>query len=128
MWYTIEDIMPKKQQYSLDELTNFVISFRDKRDWKQFHNPKDCAIALSLEATEVLEQFRWKNKTETKEYLTKNKSSIADELADVLFWVLLMSHDLHIDLGKAFYQKRAADTIKYPVEKVKGKHKKYNEY
>lgn len=120
--------MAKKTSYTLEELTDFIVDFRDKRDWKQFHNPKDCAIALSLEASEVLEQFRWKNKTEVKHYMKEHKDNIADELADVLYWVLLMSHDLHIDLGKAFYKKRAADNLKYPVEKVKGKHKKYNEY
>ncbi len=120
--------MPRKRVYSLEELTNFIVAFRDKRDWKQFHNPKDCAIALNLEASEVLEHFLWKNKIEIKKYIKENKNNIADELADVLFWVLLMSYDLNIDLGKAFYQKRAADDAKYPVEKVKGKHKKYNEY
>ncbi|HSX08844.1 MAG TPA: nucleotide pyrophosphohydrolase [Candidatus Saccharimonadales bacterium] len=120
--------MSKKRTYSLEELTDFVIAFRDRRDWKQFHNPKDCAIALNLEASEVLEPFRWKNKSEVRQYVQEHKEEIANELSDVLYWVLLMSHDLHIDLGEAFYKKRQEDDLKYPVEKVKGKHKKYNEY
>ncbi len=118
----------KKKQYTLQELTDFVIAFRNERDWKQFHNPKDTAIALSLEASEVLEHFRWKNDEEIKKHVKEKKSEIADELTDVLYWVLLVSHDLEIDLGQAFYKKRAEDAKKYPVEKVKGKHKKYNEY
>lgn len=120
--------MAKKKTYTIQELTEFVVNFRDERDWKQFHNPKDSAIALNLEAVEVLEHFRWRNKTEVKQYLKEKKGEIADELSDVLFWVLLMSHDLKIDLGEAFYKKRAEDAKKYPVEKVKGQHKKYNEY
>jgi dCTP diphosphatase len=119
--------MPKKS-HTIEELTEFVIKFRDQRDWKQFHNPKDCAIALNLEASEVLEHFCWKNKTEIKKYVKERKNEIADELSDILYWVLLMSHDLNIDLGEAFYKKREADNLKYPIEKVKGKHKKYNEY
>lgn len=120
--------MKKKRTHTIQELTDFVVHFRDERDWKQFHNPKDSAVALSLEAMEVVEHFRWKNKTEVKEYLKKRKNDVADELSDVLFWVLLMSHDLNIDLGEAFYKKRAGDAEKYPIEKVKGKNKKYNEY
>jgi NTP pyrophosphatase (non-canonical NTP hydrolase) len=120
--------MAKQSIYSLEELIKFIVAFRDDRDWKQFHNPKDCAIALNLESAEVLEHFQWKNKTEIKDYIKKNKDKIGDELADVLYWVLLMSYDLKIDLGKAFYRKRAIDAKKYPIEKVKGKHKKYNEY
>lgn len=106
----------------------YTIAFRDARDWKKFHNPKDAAVALNLEASEVLEHFLWKNKAEMKTHTKKHKEDIADELADVLYWVLLMSHDLKIDLGNAYYKKREQDNKKYPVEKVKGKHKKYTEY
>jgi NTP pyrophosphatase (non-canonical NTP hydrolase) len=63
-----------------------------------------------------------------KQHVKDHKTEIADELVDVLYWVLLMSNDLKIDLGEAFYKKREEDDKKYPVEKVKGKHKKYTEY
>lgn len=79
---------------SLPDLVKKIIAFRDARDWKQFHNPKDMAISLSLEASEVLEHFQWKNAAEVEAYVKTHKNEIAEELADVLNWVLLMSHDL----------------------------------
>nr|HIK01152.1 nucleotide pyrophosphohydrolase [Candidatus Undinarchaeales archaeon ERR594346 U_76725] len=109
----------------MENLIKKSVEFRDARDWKQFHNPTDCAISLALEAAEVLEHFQWKTKEEIEEHLTKDKEEVADELADVLFWVLLMSKDLDIDLPKAFLDKLDKNDKKYPVEKSKGKHTKY---
>lgn len=111
----------------IDVLIKKVTAFRDERDWKQFHNPKDCAISLALEAAEVLEHFQWKNREEIEEYVAENKTKVADELADVLYWVLLMSNDLEIDLPKAFLRKLEENAQKYPVEKAKGRHTKYTE-
>lgn len=111
----------------IKDLTKKVIKFRDDRDWKQFHNPKDSAIALLSEATEVLDEFKWLSKKETALYLKNNKKKVADELSDVLFWVLLMAHDLKIDVPKAFDEKMKENKKKYPVEKSKGKHTKYTE-
>ena len=108
-------------------LTKKIIDFRDARDWKQFHNPKDCAVSLSLEASEVLEHFQWKSKEEIIEYVKKNKKEIGRELADVLYWVLLMSHDLNIDIKKISLVKLKENEKKYPVKKSKGKHSKYTE-
>ena len=110
----------------LTELTEKIKKFRDERNWKQFHNPKDVALSLVLEATEVLEHFQWKNEKEIESYVKKNRESIGDELADVLYWVLLMSHELKIDLKKALRNKLKKNERKYPVEKAKGKHTKYN--
>lgn len=112
---------------TVNDLTKKVVSFRNVRDWKQFHNPKDCAISLSLEASEVLEHFQWKNAEEIEKYIKTNKKEIGDELADVLYWVLLMAHDLNIDLEKAFDLKMKENNKKYPVKKSKGKHSKYTE-
>ena len=112
----------------LDSLTKSVLDFRDKRDWKQFHNPKDSAIALVSEAVEVLDELKWKKPQEIEEYLKSKKSKIGDELCDVLFLVLLMMHDLNIDINKQFKSKMDENNKKYPVEKVKGKHLKYTEY
>jgi NTP pyrophosphatase (non-canonical NTP hydrolase) len=111
----------------IKNLTDLVLKFRDERDWKQFHNPKDSAIALLSEATEVLDEFKWLNEKEIEEYLKTKKSKVADELSDVLFWVLLMSHDLDIDIIKAFKEKRKEDRKKYPIKKSRGKHTKYTE-
>jgi len=108
-------------------LTRKISDFRDARDWKQFHNPKDCAISLSLEASEVLEHFQWKSKEEISKYIKKNKKEIGKELADVLYWVLLMSHDLGIDIEKISELKLKENAKKYPIRKAKGKHSKYTE-
>ncbi len=107
------------------KLTKGIIDFRDAREWKQFHNPKDVALSLVLEATEVMEHFQWKNPEEIKEYVKTHKHEIAEELADVLNWVLLMSHDLDIDIVDAAEKKVMANNAKYPVDKSKGKHTKY---
>lgn len=109
----------------LKKLIDAATSFRDERDWKQFHNPKDCAISLALEAAEVLEHFQWKTKEEIDVYLKESKEEVADEIADVLYWVLLMSHDLDIDINKAFMKKLEDNGKKYPVSKSKGKNTKY---
>jgi NTP pyrophosphatase (non-canonical NTP hydrolase) len=107
-------------------LTKQIVSFRNKRNWKQFHNPKDLAISLSLEASELLEHFQWKTADEMQEYAKNNKKEIAKELADVLYWVLLIQNDLKIDLVKAFTEKMEENESKYPVSKSKGKATKYN--
>ena len=111
----------------IKRLTDLIVKFRDERDWQQFHNPKDEAISLALEAAEVLEHFQWKTKEEIDAYIRTNKEDISDELADVMYWVLLMSHDLRIDLVEAFEKKLAKSAEKYPIEKAKGSHKKYNQ-
>ena len=111
---------------NINDLTKRIITFRDARDWKQFHNPKDVALSLVLEATEVMEHFQWKNKEEMGKYVIENKKDISEELADVLYWVLLMSHDLKIDVLDALEKKIRKNEEKYPIEKAKGRHTKYN--
>ncbi len=121
--------MNKKEvsaRINIENLTKRIISFRDARDWKQFHNPKDVALSLVLEAGEVMEHFQWKNKEEMEKYVKENKGAIGEELADVLYWVLLMSHDLNIDVLDALEKKIKINEDKYPVEKATGKHTKYN--
>lgn len=110
---------------SINELTKKIVSFRDAREWKQFHNPKDVALSLLLEAAELLEHFQWKNKEEMEKYVKVSKQEIGEELADVLYWVLLMSHDLKIDILDALTKKIRKNEKKYPVKKAKGKHTKY---
>lgn len=111
----------------IQKLTELVVKFRDARNWKQFHNAKDSSISLALEAAEVLEHFQWKNKEEIDAYVKSNKADIAEELADVLYWVFLMGNDLDINLTDAFEKKMEKNAAKYPVEKAKGNHKKYTE-
>jgi NTP pyrophosphatase (non-canonical NTP hydrolase) len=113
--------------HTLEKLTQKIISFRDARNWKQFHNPKDVSLSLVLEASEVMELFQWKNKEEMNEYVKTHKDRIGEELADVLYWVLLMSHDLEIDILDALDKKIKQNEKKYPVEKAKNNHAKYTE-
>jgi len=112
---------------NIDELTAKIIAFRDARDWAQFHNPKDVAISLSLEAAELLEHFQWKNSAEIEKHVKTHKTAISEELADVLYWVLLLSHDLKIDPLAALTKKLGKNAKKYPVAKTKGRHTKYTE-
>ena len=98
----------------IKKLTEEIVAFRNARDWKQFHNPKDCAISLLLEAGEVLEHFQWKNPEEMTRKVKEQKEDIGEELADVLYWVLLLSHDLDIDITDASRKKLARNEQKYP--------------
>ncbi len=111
----------------IEKLTEQIVKFRDQRNWKQFHNPKDLAISLLLESAEVLEHFQWKNHEEMAEHIKKNKKEVSKELADVMYWVLLMCNDLGIDIKKAVEVKMKENSKKYPVKKAKGKHLKYTE-
>jgi len=114
-------------QSTIEELTTLALAFRDERDWKQFHNPKDMAISLCLEANEILELMQWKNGQELDEHLGQKREALADELSDVLFWVLEMAHEHKIDLGEAFKTKMLKNAAKYPVDKARGSAKKYTE-
>jgi dCTP diphosphatase len=111
----------------IHELTARLIKFREERDWKQFHNPKDMALSLSLEVGELLELMQWKNGQELTDHLNANKQAVSEELADVFGWLLYLAHDLQIDLGEALYKKIEKNAIKYPIEKSKGTAKKYTE-
>lgn len=109
----------------IDDLSKKIIAFRNARNWKQFHKPKDLAISLMLEAAEVAEHFQWKSEAEIKTHLEKHRDELGDELADVLYWVLLMSHDFKIDIYKALENKLRSNEKKYPVSKSINRHEKY---
>ena len=107
-------------------ITEKLLEFRRKRDWKKFHKPKDLALSLVLEAVEVLEQFQWKSEKEIKEHIDNHKTELSEELADVFNWVLLMANDFEIDIIKASKKKINKNNQKYPIGKAKGKHTKYS--
>jgi dCTP diphosphatase len=112
---------------TLHDITTQIVSFRDARDWKQFHGLKDIALSMMLEAGEVGEIFQFKNDGEIAEKLDSLKERIGDELSDVLYWTLLMAHDSGINLEEAFARKMARNEAKYPLEKAKGSNRKYTE-
>ena len=110
----------------INALTEKIKKFRDERDWKQFHNHKDMALSLVLEASELLEHFQWKSSEEVQQHGELNKEEIAEELADVAMYLLEISDNLGVDLSDAIKKKLKKNAIKYPVEKARGKHTKYN--
>lgn len=111
----------------LADLTARIVAFRDERDWAQFHNAKDLALSLSLEAAEVLELYQWKTGPAIDAVATECRQDLADELADVLYYTLLMAHDQGIDLEAALRDKLQRNAEKYPVDKARGSSKKYTE-
>ncbi|MBF0217795.1 MAG: nucleotide pyrophosphohydrolase [Candidatus Omnitrophica bacterium] len=110
----------------LKALTDKIIKFRDARDWAQFHNHKDVALSLVLEASEVLEHFQWRSPSEVEAHGVSAKPELSDELADVAIYLLELAHNLGIDLSEAIPRKMAKNAVKYPVEKARGRHTKYD--
>src|ERR1044071_5224845 len=101
----------------MDDMLQDIIDFVKARDWAQFHNPKDLAISLALEGAEVLEHFQWKNPQEMQRHLADHTDEVADELADVLYCVLLMSDYFGIDPVAALDRKMSKNEAKYPADK-----------
>lgn len=102
-----------------------IKKFRDERDWMQFHDPKNMAISIIIEASELLENFQWKTKEEVQQYLKTNKNDVKEEIADIAMYLFELADNLGIDLIKAMEQKLEKNSKKYPIEKAKGKHTKY---
>ena len=114
-----------KHRGQISELTEKIKRFRDDRDWLQFHNHKDMALSLMLEAAEVLEHFQWKSIEECKKHAEERREEIADELADVAMYLFELADNLGVDLPEAIKAKLAKNIEKYPIERAKGKHTKY---
>jgi len=111
----------------LDNILEQLLKFRKERDWEQFHRPKELAISIVLEAAELLEEFQWKTDKEIKKYLDEGGlENVREEVADIAVYILLLSHDLKIDLFDAIKKKLKKNEKKYPVEKAKGSAKKYD--
>jgi NTP pyrophosphatase (non-canonical NTP hydrolase) len=112
----------------LQGLIELVDAFRDERNWRQFHNPKDLSLSLVLEASEVMEHFQWKNGDAIQKYLRDGgREKIREELADVLIYLLYLSSDLGIDLDSAVREKIVSNAKKYPVDKAKNNATKYDQ-
>ncbi len=105
----------------IDVITKKLIKFRDERDWEQFHNSKDLALAISIESAELLELFLWK---ESEEF---DKDNLKEELADILAFALLLAEKHEIDIYEILNAKVSKNEKKYPVNKAKGTAKKYTE-
>ena len=108
---------------------DWIIEFRDERDWKQFHTAKNLAIALSVEASEILELFLWKKSQEVRDLLEDEDfvCRVEEELGDVLIYSLILCHEAGIDPGRAIQEKLRKNEERYPVGLAKGSARKYNE-
>ena len=106
---------------AIENIYKALLDFRRDRNWEQFHNPNDLAIAISVEASELLQLFLWKNSNEA------NDDRIKDELADVLAFSFLLAHEKGLNIEEIILNKIKLNAEKYPVEKAKGNAKKYNE-
>lgn len=104
-----------------EEIIEALLKFRNERDWEQFHNPKDLALAINVEAGELLELFLWKSPDEA------NKEKVKEELADIFAFALLLAEKYQFDVKEIVLEKIQRNAEKYPVEKAKGTAKKYNE-
>jgi NTP pyrophosphatase (non-canonical NTP hydrolase) len=105
----------------MNEITEALIKFRNERDWEQFHNPKDLALAINIEAAELLELFLWKNAEDA------NPEKVKEELADVFAFAFLLAEKYGFDVKEIILDKVKKNGEKYPVDKAKGTAKKYNE-
>lgn len=112
---------------TITEITDFLIRFRDERHWAQFHNSKDLAIALSIEAAELNEIFLWKNQEEVEVVETGQRQKVADELADVLVYALMLAHRNGFDIEQIIMDKMKKNGEKYPVDKARGNSTKYTD-
>ena len=104
-----------------EEIIQALLKFSNERDWEQFHNPKDLALALNIEASELLELFLWKSAEEA------NKDKIKEELADVFAYAFLIAEKYELDVKQIVLDKIKINALKYPIDKSKGTAKKYNE-
>jgi len=105
----------------MEEIIEALIKFRNERDWEQFHNPKDLALAINVEAGELLELFLWKNASEA------NPDKVKEELADVFAFAFLLADKYKFDVKEIVLEKIRKNGEKYPVDKAKGTAKKYDE-
>jgi len=112
---------------TIDELTAEIRAFRDARDWRQFHNPKELAVAITAEAGELLQHFVWQNHEQSERRMTERRAAIEDEIADVAILLFELADNSGIDLAAAMRAKLARNQERYPVDKARGSNAKYNE-
>jgi NTP pyrophosphatase (non-canonical NTP hydrolase) len=104
-----------------------IRQFRDDRDWKQFHDPKNLAVSISIEAAELLELFQWKTGEEATRFAAEHKERVSEEIADVAIYLVELADITGIDLAKAIEAKLEKNARKYPVDKARGVSTKYTD-
>jgi dCTP diphosphatase len=124
----IQGLLAHHRFMDLKDIAKRLADFARKRDWEQFHSPKNLATALSVEASELLEIFQWLTEEQSRELSRESLRRVKEEAADVLIYLIRLSDLLQIDLAAAVNAKLAANSRKYPVRKARGNSKKYNEF
>ena len=109
------------------EVVNKLLEFRHQRNWEQYHTPKNLSMGISIEASELMQEFLWKTDEEVAQRIKEKPENVADEIADIASYVFLLSHDLGFDLFKEIERKIEKNAKKYPVEKCYGIATKYTE-
>ncbi len=112
---------------SIADITSRIIDFRDARDWMQFHNPKELAVAITAEAGELLQHFVWQQPDQIEKRVQEKMPELKDEMADVAILLFELAHNLGVDLGQAMLDKVERNESRYPVAKARGSNAKYNE-
>jgi NTP pyrophosphatase (non-canonical NTP hydrolase) len=113
----------------IEDIKKRAISFRDERNWRQYHDPKNLAMALSIEAAELQELFLWKSHGEIRRFLVSKKGSerIREELADIFIYLLYLSDSVEVDLSDAVMEKMEINRTRYPLDKSYNSNKKYTD-
>ncbi len=122
--------MAKDHERKIQEIKEVIKKYCEDRDWDQFHGAKDLAVALSIEASELLEHFRFKSKEEVEELFKnpKKRGEIEGEVVDILYFLFRLAQKYDIDISEAFDRKMEKSKKKYPIEKARGSNKKYDEF
>ena len=118
--------MSKKQTLAL--LAKLLQNFADERDWNQFHSPKNLAIALSVEVSELLEEFQWLTEEQSRHLVPERLQRVREEIGDVMIYLIQLSDRLGLDPLSAAFEKLEKNRAKYPVEKAKGTNLKYTDF
>jgi len=111
----------------LDAIKGALIKFREERDWRQFHDPKNLSQAIGIEASELQEIFLWKTNAESKKISPNELEDVKDEVADIFIFLMYFCHEFGIDLFRAVEDKIKVNGERYPVDKAKGNSKKYGD-
>lgn len=113
---------------TLSDIAAYLRTFAKDRDWEQFHSPKNLSMALSVECSELLEHFQWLSEEASNTLDAKQHEAVGEEIVDVLLYALRLADVLGLDLPAAIAKKTHKNALKYPIDKVKGSAKKYNQY
>ncbi len=112
---------------TIEEITARICAFRDARDWQQFHNPKDMAVAIAAEAGELMQHFVWKTPEQIPQVIIDKRAELTDEIADVAILLFELAHNLDVPLAAAMQAKLDRNEKRYPADKARGNNLKYNE-